>query len=178
MQPSSTFAALLAAGLALAGCAERSAPDTTPFEDRPVANTARVPLNSSTASEFTEGLWRPDTVEGERAVVFQEPQSEPIFALYCDGRRGIVLERRGLTSSGPTTLMRIVVDGVDRRLAVNPVRGEKLALRAVLPDTDTVTAALKRAPAGISVDVGQGSALRLPPAEIVQMLAVDCGQQA
>lgn len=171
--------AALAASLALIGCAERTEPDRTPFEDRPPYGTDPVRVGTGpAAADFTAGLWRPDTVDGARAVVFQEPQSDPIFAIYCDGRRGMVMERRGLTSAGPASLMRIVVDGVDRRLAVNPVRDETLVLRAVLPYNDAVNTALKRGPAALSVDVGDGETLRLPPAEIVQMLAVDCGRTA
>lgn len=170
--------AMLAA-LAISGCAERTSPDADPYNDTAPYGTDPVDVGpvAPTAS-FTPGLWRPDTVDGARAVVFQEPQSDPVVALYCDGRRGMVVERRGLTAPGPTNLMRIVVDGVDRRLAVNPIRDEGLVLRAVVPYSDAVNTALKRAPTSIILDVGEGKALRLPPAQLVQMLAVDCGRTA
>lgn len=172
------MAAILAA-LAVAACAERTSPDATPYDDSAPYGSAPVePGPAAAAASFTPGLWRPDTVDGARAVVFQEPQSDPVVALYCDGRRGMVVERRGLTASGPTNLMRIVVEGVDRRLAVNPIRDEGLVLRAVVPFNDAVNTALKRAPTSIILDVGEGDALRLPPAQLVQMLAVDCGRTA
>ena len=96
-----------------------------------------------------------------RGVAFTTPRGDPLLRIYCDGRRGMVVERVGDQS---------------RRLAVNPEGTGGTVLRAALPINGKLAAALKAGPAPIRVSVGEDSLLSVPPSPLVAMLAADCSK--
>lgn len=173
-----SFAALLP--LALLACAERTDPDPTPLEDRGAYNLID-PVNVEDAAGpvglTTLGNWQTGTVDDARAVLFARPQAEPVFAIFCDGRRGLVLERRGLTPGGALERMDVAIAGVRRTLAVNPVIGDgPPVLRAVVPYNDELQVRLQDRAAPMSVDVGEDEALRLPASPLIPALATECAR--
>jgi hypothetical protein len=166
---------------ALGACAERSEPDydSVPANGYNLIDPVRVGdadglVGGATAT--TAGSWRLDTNGSMRAVSFAPPQAAPVLRFSCDGRRGMIVERLGLTPAGETTMMVIRVGDQSRRLAVNPTGPEGSILRAALPFNDRLMAALQERPQPIHVRVGEQSPLMLPPSPLVAGLASDCSK--
>lgn len=181
--PKPTF--LLFAAVALGACAERTEPDQNPvpMNGYNMVDPVRVsdpggPIERSTSAsgEVTLGTWRPDTEGTMQGVAFAAPQGEALLRLFCDDRRGMVVERTGLTPSGDMNMMTFRARDVGRRLAVNPTGSDGTVLRAVLPLNDELTAVLQEGPVPIQVAVGEGEPLSLPPSPLVAMLAAECSK--
>lgn len=164
--------------LAFPGCAERTSPEATPIEDGGTDNMIDpVRIDDAAGAGLTTlGSWQTGSVGDARAVLFSKPRAEPIFAIFCDGRQGLVLERRGLTPSGTIARMEIAIAGTRRALAVNPLIDGTPVLRAIVPYNDELQVQLQDRPAPISIDVGEGQPLRLPPSPLVPALAAECAR--
>jgi hypothetical protein len=172
-------ARLLLLCLALPACAERTAPDPTPLEDGGVYNMIDpVRIDDAAGAGLTTlGSWQTGTVAEAQAVLFAKPRAEPIFAIYCDGGRGLVLERRGLTPTGTIARMDVAIAGTRRALAVNPLTDSgPPVLRAIVPYNDELQVRLQDRAAPMSIDVGEGQPLRLPPSPLVPALAAECAR--
>jgi len=170
---------------ALAACADREEPDRDPpppsgynmIDDVQVNDPGGlVGAQQSPATATTPGVWRPDTVGAMRGVSFVPPEGEPLLRMFCDGRRGMVVERTALVPSGEIDMMTFRVRDRGRQLAVNPTGPDGTVLRAMLPLRGDLIAALQAGPAPIQVSVGEGAPLSLPPSPLVAMLATDCSK--
>ncbi len=162
----------------LPGCAERVEPDPTLAKESDgynMINPVRVD-DSETVEPPTPGAWRSASVEGARGLLFAAPGADPIFAIYCDARRGLVLERRDYSPTGTIDMMNVTIDSMSMNLAVDPVDDPVRALRAVVPYRGDLAARLQKNPAPISISVGEGAPLRLPPSPLVPTLAIFCAR--
>ena len=160
--------------ICLHGCADRERSDAPREAPASAANQEeRVPLSGS--GPMSAGVWQSAGAGRSAELLFVTPNSVN-FALSCHGGRGMVAELRGLTPSGPVNMMRFSVGGQTRSFAVDPVSGVTPVLRAILPADVDVTVHLRSEPAIITVDVGDGAALRLPASGLVVALARNCSQ--
>lgn len=167
------FAAL--AGLAvLAGCADTQEPDPAPAEDGGPYDRIDPTVNPVASEPLPPagGEWVGREVDGRQGLVFQPLAGEPVFAMFCDERDGIVLERRGLLPSGPYRMMDVAVGNDRVSLAANEVDGP--AVRATLPFNSEFHTRLADPGESISVTVGRSQPLMLPSTAEVAELVRTC----
>ena len=167
----------LAALFALAACAETKAPDPNPAEDGGAYNMIDPTVEPVAGEPLPPegGEWSQGSVEGRDALLYGAPGGDPIFAMFCDERQGIVLERRGLTPTGPYRMMEVAIGNDRATLAVNePVDSERPVLRATIPFNSELNTRLRTPGEPISVTVGRSQPLMLPSTPQVAELAVSC----
>lgn len=177
MSKSIALSAALAALLAATACAETSDPAADPdampkggydMVD-PVANpVAGQPLPPQ-GGEWTQGQ-----IDGRRGLVFRPAEGEPIFAMFCDERDGIVIERRGLLPSGPYEMIDIAFGNVRESLAVNQVDNDGPVLRATIPFQSELYTRLRDVEGTISIGAGQAELIAMPASPEIGALVRTC----
>lgn len=169
------FAPVAPLALALAACADTSQPDPTPAEDgsydmiEPVANpVAGEPLPPK------GGEWSRGSVEGREAAIFTPLAGDPILALFCDERDGIVVERRGLLPAGPYEMMDIALGNVRESFAVNQVENDGPVLRAKIPFNSEFYNRLRELEGTMSIEAGQAEPIVVPGDPLLAELVRTC----
>lgn len=169
---------LLAAALALVGCAKSEEAEIVPIDESQdnVAGPVRAPIADE--RELSLGEWSQGMQDEERALLFGPAGTEPLFSLRCDGRTGVLLQRHGLVPTGTAEMMTITLGTTSQRLAVNPVAGTVPKLRAAIPASDELLAQLGAATMPIVVAVGDSAALNLPPSPLIGAFMRACATEA
>jgi hypothetical protein len=173
------FAVSLILSLALVACARTSEPDPNPAEDNGAYNKidpVPSPAAGAAAEPPAAGEWREAQVRGRPALLFAGAGSDQAMAaIYCDERRGLVIERRGLVPAGEIDMMSLAAGDQRQRLAVAPVREDGgPVLRAALPFNAELIAVLQQGPTPLTIDVGEGARLSLPATPLLPQLVTRC----
>lgn len=164
----------LIAALALIACADTDEPDPTPVRDGgndmvdPVVAQAGEPL------EIEQGEWVPASIDGRTGIGFVPAGegSEPVFAIACDERDGILLERRGVVDVAERQMMQLRFGGVARSYAAVQPDLEPPVLRAKIPFNDDALAELAVLDGPIGIGFGVHPPLMMPaPPEIGDLVA-------
>lgn len=178
MIPNPTRCLALAILLALAGCADSQDPDPQPTQDEVVGGYDKIdPVVNPVAGKPhppQDGEWVSGTVEGREAILFDPVEGEPIFAMFCDERDGIVLERRRLLPSGPYRMMDVTVGNDRDSFAANEVQGNGPVVRANIPFQTDLYTRLRRPVDEISISIGRSAPLVLPGGVEVAELVRTC----
>ena len=159
---------VLTAGCARSEDASVVAPDANQGQ---AVEQVRPDLDSD---EPALGQWR-EALQGEHRVIeFGPSGAPPLFSIGCDTRRGLLIQRHGLESSGDLPVMLVTVGSETRRLAVTGGDGPIPMLRATLGTTDPLTANLGRSAEPITVRVGDSPPLILPQSPLVGTYVSRC----
>ena len=164
--------AAAAAAAALAGCGDRAEPDASAeaardgYEADPVATAP--PGNSQVAP----GEWQRQDEAGEPVLLYRQPSGDPMLAFRCDSRGGLVIDRLGVVSTPPVTLLRLGAGSEISTYAVRPLQSNDV-LRATIPGPDAMLSQLRR-PVPLMLDFGSGPPIRLPATALLPRLVVDC----
>lgn len=170
----------LLAALTLGACGD-SKPANPPLEEReqpynqvdPVIDpiTKVVPPGEQ---DLTPGAWTEARIENRPALFFGSTASAPLFAIGCDGRSGLVLQRRGARMAGGVQMMEITIPGETRRLAVNTLETDPPILQASLPPNHDLVSQLRGLSGPLVISLGDAPALRLPPDRKIGELVQKC----
>jgi len=113
--------------------------------------------------EVALGAWRETLQEDQTALEFGPSGAPALFSLRCDARRGVHLQRHGLTTAGDLPVMLVSVGSETRRLAVTGTGGTPPMLRATLAASDQFLGVLSNAGTPIAIRIGDSPPLILPP---------------
>ena len=154
---------VFAALVLLAGCAKSEKAALVPIDEDEGFNVV-APVKASAVEEpaLSLGEWTQGMQEDQPALLFGPAGTEPLFSMRCDDRGGLLLQRHGVVPTGAAEMMTLSFDGTSQRLAVNPVAGTVPKLRAAIPASDDLLAALGGASTPLTVALGDGPALNLP----------------
>ncbi len=162
--------------LALGACAEARAPDPTPTKDGgPYNMIDPVPDPAATAgAEQDQGSWRSSRLGSEPVLVFANRGPEAVLRIRCDGRRGLVIERVGVSSVGPAQLMEIGVGSEVARLAVNRTAESTSVRRAIVPYNHPLMKQLASDEGSVRVALGKASAVTAPLNQDTKQFVLTC----
>ncbi|MDT9600139.1 hypothetical protein [Sphingosinicella rhizophila] len=135
----------------------------------PVVDPVAADPSRPEAGEWVEG-----DVAGRKAIVFDPVAGGPVFAMFCDTRDGLVLERRRLLPSGPHRMMEIAFGDARESLATNEVSNNGPVLRAQLPFNSELFTRLRDFEGAISITVGRSQPLVLPADPLIPELVRKC----
>lgn len=165
----------LGALLLLAACADSQDPEPTPMEGGPynmidpvVNPVAGEPLRPEA------GQWVRGNIGGREAILFDPVSGNPVFAMFCDSRDGLILERRGVLPSGPHRMMDIAFGNVRESLATNEVENGGPVLRAQIPFSSPLFTRLRDFDGAISVSVGRAQPIALPADPMIAEIVRTC----
>lgn len=165
--------------LALTACAEAHAPDPTPTEDGgPYNMIDPVPDPSATPASgalLDQGSWTAGPAGAEPVLAFGAQGPEALLRLRCDGRRGLVIERVGVSSVGPAELMEIAVGSEVARLAVNRPAGTDSVVRAVVPYNHPLMKQLASDEGSVRIALGEATAVTVPLNQETKQFVLACG---
>lgn len=165
--------------LAVAACARSAEPDPTPTNDSGAYNKidpVPTPTAAAPGTPPNAGEWRQASISGRPGLLFGPPgDARAAAAIYCDERRGLVIERRGLLPTGEIGMMSLVAGNERQDLAVSPVQEESgPVLRAALPFNAELISSLQSGPVPITMNVGESSTLNLPATPLLPQLVNRC----
>jgi hypothetical protein len=160
--------------LLLAACARSEDATMLPAEGNQATRTVESVRPERDDDELALGEWRETLQDEQQALEFGPTGAPPLFSLRCDARRGILLQRHGLEPSGDLPVMLISVGSETRRLAVTGSSGANPMLRAAVPASDALTAAIGRAVTPITVRLGDSAPLNLPPSPMIGAHIAQC----
>lgn len=170
------FALAAPLALALAACADTSEPDPVPAEDGGPYNMLDPVVNPVAGEPLPPqgGQWSRGSVEGREAVIFTPLAGEPILALFCDERDGIVIERRGLFPTGPYEMMDVSLGNVRESFAVNEVDNDGPVLRATIPFQSEFYNRLRELEGTMSIETGQAETIVVEAGPLIGELVRTC----
>jgi hypothetical protein len=149
-----------------AGCA-RSEDATVVAADTNQGQTVERVRPDLDADEPALGQWR-EALQGEQRVIeFGPSGAPPLFSIGCDARRGLLIQRHGLESTGDLPVMLVTAGSETRRLAVTGGDGPIPMLRATVNGADPLVASIGRGTEPITVRIGDSPPLILPPSPLV-----------
>lgn len=162
--------------LALAACADTSEPDPAPAKDGGSYNMIDPVVNPVAGEPLPpqSGEWSRGSVEGREAAIFMPAAGEPILALFCDEREGIVVERRGLLPAGPYEMMDVSLGSVRETLAANETENDGPVLRATIPFQSEFYNRLRETEGTMSVEAGQAERITVPTSPLIADLVRTC----
>jgi hypothetical protein len=167
--------AILTALLALAACAQtEEASLVPPQEDDGYNMVGPVKTPIGQEGELALGEWASSMQEDQRALAFGPPQTAPLFSLRCDGGEGLLLQRHGVIMGPGMNMMSVELSGSTSRLAVNPVEGPLPLVRAAVPAEGELIGALANADDRITVRIGNGEPLVMPPSPLIGEFIKSC----
>ena len=140
--------------LLLAACARSEDASMAPADGNQAVQKVETVRPERDDDELALGEWRETLQEEQQALEFGPTGAPPLFSLRCDPRRGILLQRHGLTPSGDLPVMLVSVGSETRRLAVTGSGGPNPMLRAALNTSDQLLTILGRASTPIQIRVG------------------------
>ena len=160
--------------LLVAGCARSEDASVVPTNASENGQAVEQVRPDRDVDEPALGQWR-EALQGEQRVLeFGPLGAPPLFSFGCDARRGLLIQRHGLESSGDLPVMLITLGSETRRLAVTSGDGPIPMLRASVSETDPLVASLERAPQPITVRIGDSPPLILPAGEEVGAYVTRC----
>ena len=166
----------------LAACARSEDASTVPSDINGLAPMTKVGADDSDDSRLAIGEWRESLQDETQALEFGPAGAAPLFSLRCDARRGVVLQRHGVTPAGDLPMMIVTIGNDTRRLAVTSGTGPIPMLRAALAARDPLLSTLAQEGSPITIRVGDAPPLTLPPSptigEFVSLCASGGGQGA
>ena len=160
--------------LLLAACARSEDASMGPADGNQAVQKVETVRPERDDEELALGEWRESLQEEQQALEFGPTGAPPLFSLRCDARRGILLQRHGLTPSGDLPVMLISVGSETRRLAVTGSGGPNPMLRAALNASDQLLTILGRAATPIAVRIGDSPPLNLPPSPMIGAYIAEC----
>lgn len=169
-----TVFALIGAFAFLGACAESSEPDADPTPEESYNMIEPVTADVPASPEAEAGEWVSSTLEGEPALLFGPPESEAQFSMRCRDGGGLVLQRAGIVPEGAVQMMMVSVDGANAQFAVNETGDEMPLLTAIIPDNEPFLDMLRDAAGPLTIRVGGGSPLVLPPNPEIGELVETC----
>jgi hypothetical protein len=164
-----------AAILALAACAKTEEASLVPPQEDGgynMVDPVKAPLADE--GELALGEWASSMQEEQPALTFGPPQTEPLFSMRCDGREGLLLQRHGVIVGPGMNMMLVELGGETGRLAVNPVEGPLPLLRAAVPPNNSLIGNLATAQDRITVRIGNGEPLVMPPSPLLGEFIRSC----
>lgn len=167
----------LAALILLAACAKTEEASLVPPQEDDgynMVDPVTAPLVAE--GELALGEWASSMQEDQPALTFGPPATEPLFSLRCDGRQGLLLQRHGVIVGPGMNMMLVELAGNVRRLAVNPVDGPVPLLRAAVPASSELIGALAGASDRITVRIGTGEPLVMPPSPLLDEFIGRCAE--
>jgi hypothetical protein len=173
-----TRAVLLASFLVLAACAKSEEASLVPPQEDDGYNMVD-PVKSPVVQEgeLALGEWARSMQEEQPALTFGPPSTEPLFSLRCDDGDGLFFQRHGVIAQPGLNMMLVQAGGEVRRLAVNPVEGPLPLLRGAVPAQAELAAELASAQDRISVRIGDGESLVMPPSPLIGEFVRSCSQR-
>jgi len=167
-------ATALALLLLAAACARSEDASMGPTDSNQAVQKVETVRPERNEDEVQLGEWRETLQEDQRALEFGPTGAPPLFSLRCDSRRGVLLQRHGLTTSGDLPVMLVSVGSETRRLAVTGSGGPNPMLRAALNASDQLLAVLGRAAGPIAIRIGDSPPLNLPPSPLIGTFIGQC----
>ena len=164
--------------LLLAACGGTSEPDPTPAEDggayERIDPVEGVFVNNGSRPADGAGTWSETRIDGRNGLLFSDASGTAQFAMACDDRGGMVLQRRGVPATGGLSMMTVTFGGEVQRYAVNELATPEPVLQAIAPYNDRLIARMKEVQAPLGIEIGDLPPLALPPSEAVSALARTC----
>lgn len=120
------------------------------------------------------GQWVRGNVGGREAVLFDPVAGDPEFAMFCNSRDGLILERRGLLPSGPHRMMEVAFGNVRESLATNEVESNSPVLRAQIPFSSEIFTSLRDFDGTIAASVGRGQPVVMPADPLIASIVRTC----
>jgi hypothetical protein len=158
----------------LAGCARSEEASVAPSNENQAIQAVETVRPERDDQEPALGEWRDTLQEDQRAIEFGPRGAPPLFSLRCDARRGVLLQRHGLTPSGDLPVMLVTVGSETRRLAVTSGDGPIPMLRAALNSSDQLLTILSGATSPIAIRIGDSPPLILPPSPALGAYIAQC----
>jgi len=164
----------------LAGCARIEDASMIPPDSNSGYNQAgRVGTPEQDDNEPAIGQWRASLQENVQALEFGPMGTEPLFSLLCTGRQSVLLQRHGGVPPGPPPELRVTIGEQDVRLPVTAGGGTIPMLRADVPLSHPLVAALMQGGQQLTVRLGNDAATTvLPASPLVADYLRDCPQAA
>lgn len=166
--------ALPLALILLAGCARSEEASFVQAGENESARSVETVRPERDDQELALGEWRDTLQEDARALEFGPRGAAPLFSMRCDARRGVLLQRHGLSPAGDLPVMLVTVGSETRRLAVTSGEGPIPMLRAVLNATDQLLGTLTAAASPIAVRIGDSPPLVMPPSPLIGAYIAEC----
>ena len=167
----------LLALLLLAACARSEEANLVPSDGNEAREVETVRPERDD-EELALGEWRDSLQEEEAALEFGPRGASPLFSLRCEARRGVLLQRHGISPGGDLPVMLVTVGSETRRLAVTGSEGPIPMLRASLPASDQLLAILAGAESPIAIRIGDSPPLILPPSPTIGAYITRCATGA
>jgi hypothetical protein len=164
----------LAAFILLTACARSEPADQSSVDNPAFANELPASVEPADESrEETEGRWQVSGV-GPQPAAFIGTTGQVLFALRCDERRGLVVQRPGLIPRSQLALLQLRTGGVVRRLAVTASATGTPNIESVIPYNDELIAPLMRFDEALEVRFTGLEPLILPPSPEVAGFVQGC----
>jgi hypothetical protein len=160
----------------LVACARSEDASTVPSDTNGLAvPVEQVRQPEGDDSQLAIGEWRESLQDDAQALEFGPAGATPLFSLRCDSRRGLVLQRHGVTPASDLPMMIVTIGNETRRLAVTSGAGTVPLLRATVPARDPFLSTLAVNSDPMTIRVGDAPPLALPPSAAIGDFISICG---
>lgn len=162
----------------LAACARTEEASLIPPEELATNAAEEILAAEPEEQELALGEWRESLQDDRPALEFGPTGTEPLFSMTCGEGRGLTLQRHGTVPIGGLERMQIVTDGQARELAVTASAGTVPMLTASVPSNEPLIAELAGSQGPITIQIGDGAPLLLPPNPLIGEFAATCAGTA
>jgi hypothetical protein len=164
--------------IVVAACARTEEASLTPPEEGGYNTVEPVRAPEAEDQELALGEWRESLQNEAAAVEFGPSGTEPLLSILCRPQGGVMLQRHGTVQIGSMEMMTVTLGGETRQLAVTAGTGTVPMLIAAVPTNEPLIEGLATNQEPITIRLGDGVPLIMPPSPLVGEFIRNCAADA